>query len=86
MVHVMVIAHPAKMRKDKDGVYPVPSAYDISDSCHWYNKPEQVLVIHRQEDGNTLARVAKSRYHNKLGKPADVELEFNDYNYRYSKA
>lgn len=86
MVHVMVIAHPAKMKKDKDGVYPVPSAYDISDSSHWYNKPEQVVVIHRQENGTTLARIAKSRYHNKLGKPADIELVFNDYNNRYNKA
>lgn len=85
MVHVMVIAHPAKMKKDKDGVYPVPSAYDISDSSHWYNKPEQVIVVHRQENGNTLIRVAKSRYHQKLGKPGDVELKFDDYTGRFAK-
>lgn len=81
-VHVQVIAHPAKMKKDKDGVYPVPTAYDISDSAHWYNRPEQVVVVHRQED-KTLVRIAKSRYHRTLGKPADVELEFNDYTGEY---
>jgi len=83
MVHVMVIAHPAKMKKDKDGEYPIPTAYDISDSAHWYNKAEQVIVVHRQQTGNTLVRVAKSRYHNKLGKPGDVELVFSDYDYQF---
>jgi twinkle protein len=84
MCHVMVIAHPAKMKKDKDGVYPIPTAYDISDSSHWYNKPEQIIVIHRKEAESTLVRIAKSRYHKKLGKPADVILRYNDYNGNYT--
>lgn len=83
LVHVMVIAHPAKLRKDKDGKYPIPTAYDISDSAHWYNKPDQILIVHRTDENKTLIRVAKSRYHNVLGKPGDVELEFNDYTYRF---
>ncbi|HZZ81638.1 MAG TPA: bifunctional DNA primase/helicase [Gemmataceae bacterium] len=79
MVHVMVVAHPAKMRKGNDGKYPIPTAYDISDSSHWYNKPEQVIIVHRQDNGNSLIRIAKSRYHYALGKPGDVELRFDDY-------
>jgi twinkle protein len=77
-IHLMVVAHPAKMQKNNNGQYPVPSAYDISDSAHWYNKPDQIFVIHRDEEG-TLLRYAKSRYHNKLGKPADYRLEYDDY-------
>lgn len=77
-VHLMVVAHPAKMQKNAKGVYPVPSAYDISDSAHWYNKPDQIFVVHRGDDG-TILRYAKSRYHNKLGKPADYSLEYDDY-------
>lgn len=77
-VHVMVVAHPAKMRKDKDGDYPIPTPYDISDSAHWYNKPEQAFVVHRVDDV-TRIRVSKSRYHSILGKPGDVDLKFNDY-------
>jgi twinkle protein len=77
-IHLMVVAHPAKMQKNTKGEYPVPSAYDISDSAHWYNKPDQIFVIHRQEDG-TLFRYAKSRYHTKLGKPGDYRLEYDDY-------
>jgi twinkle protein len=84
LVHVKVIAHPAKLQKDKkDGTYPVPTAYDISDSAHWYNKPDQIIVIHRADEYNTLIRIAKSRYHNALGKPGDVELHFDDYTYQY---
>jgi len=86
IVHVMVIAHPAKLQKDKkDGTYPIPSAYDISDSAHWYNKTDQIIVVHRTKANNTLIRVAKSRYHYALGKPGDVELRFDDYTYRYEK-
>ena len=82
-VHVMVIAHPAKMRKDDKGKYPIPSAYDISDSSHWYNKPDQILVVHR-EDEHTVVRVAKSRYHYALGKPGDVNLNFDAKLLRYA--
>lgn len=84
-VHVMVVAHPAKMRKDKDGTYPVPTPYDISDSSHWYNKPEQCIVVHRIEGNTSLIKIAKSRYHYALGTPAEIELVFNDYNEKFSK-
>lgn len=78
-VHVMVVAHPAKMKKDKDGNYPIPTPYDISDSSHWYNKPEQCIVVHRTDKQNSLIKIAKSRYHYALGTPAEIELKFNDY-------
>lgn len=81
-VHVMVVAHPAKLRKQQDGKYPFPTPYDISDSAHWYNKPEQAIIVHRE--GNiTTVRVAKSRYHTILGRPGDVRLKFNDYNNQF---
>ena len=37
--HVIVVAHPAKLRRDPEGRYPIPSLYDISDSAHWYKRP-----------------------------------------------
>jgi twinkle protein len=75
-VHVIVVAHPMKMHRDKAGHYPIPSLYDISDSAHWYNRPEVGIVVHRQEDGSTLIRVAKSRYHDQIGKPGDVAVRY----------
>lgn len=78
-IHLMVVAHPAKMQKKQDGTYPIPSAYDISDSAHWYNKPDQILVVHRNADGSGLLRYAKSRYHKKLGVPGDYILEYDQH-------
>jgi len=82
-VHVMVIAHPAKLKPNKEGEHPIPTPYDISDSSHWYNKPDQIFVVHRDEE-NTLIRIAKSRYHYALGTPADVTVHFNRHTLRYS--
>lgn len=85
-VHVVIVAHPAKMLKNKDGQYPVPSLYDISDSAHWYNKPDMGIVIHREDDGLTLVRVAKCRYRGIIGQPSETRLRFDDYTHRYVAA
>jgi twinkle protein len=52
MVHVWIVAHPAKMIKltqDESGkaTYPVPTAYDISGSAHWYNKGDNIISVWR---------------------------------------
>lgn len=82
-IHLIVVAHPAKMRKNEDGQYPIPSPYDVSDSAHWYNKPDVCVVVHRQGESETLIRVAKSRYHDIIGKPGDEIFLFNTYQGRY---
>lgn len=47
-VSVHVIAHPTKMLKDKDGNFEVPTPYNISDSQHWFNKPDVCGTIYRR--------------------------------------
>lgn len=74
-VHLIVVAHPAKMQKDKDGAYAVPSLYDISDSANWYNKADVGLVVHNFGT-HSLIRVAKSRYHDEIGKPGDESASY----------
>lgn len=87
-VHMIIAAHPAKMRKNDDGNYGVPTLYDISDSAHWYNKADVGVVIHRTgktpKDGKTLIRVSKSRYHDQIGEPGDLEAIFNTQSLRYT--
>jgi twinkle protein len=73
--HLIVVAHPAKLKRDADGAYPIPSLYDISDSAHWYNKADVGVVVHRRGD-ETLIRVGKSRYHDQIGKPGDVSVRY----------
>lgn len=75
-VHVIVAAHPAKLKRNKDGAFEIPSLYDISDSAHWYNKSDVGIVVHRLDPARTLIRVAKSRYHDEIGTPGDVEAHF----------
>jgi twinkle protein len=86
-VHMMVVAHPSKMIKQKDGSVPKPTLYDVSDSAHWYNKPDVGLVIHpeRTEDGAgyTSLSVVKSRYHDMIGRPGIIKLTFNPYTGRF---
>lgn len=49
-IHLFVVAHPAKIQKDKSGRYPVPTLYDIAGSAHWRNKADNGIVIHRKID------------------------------------
>lgn len=50
-VHLWVIAHPAKLYRDKKtGSYPLPTLYDISGSAHWRNKCDNGICIWRVMD------------------------------------
>jgi twinkle protein len=82
-VHVIVAAHPAKMRREKDGKIPVPGLYDISDSAHWANKADVGIVIHRPDDGTTI-NVVKSRYHDQIGTPGTLNATFSIDTGRYT--
>jgi twinkle protein len=82
-VHLVVVAHPTKMQRKQDGTLPVPTLYDISDSANWFNKPDVGIVIHRESDGDTLVKVAKSRYHDRIGKPGQIRMFFNEAEGRF---
>jgi twinkle protein len=81
-VHLIVAAHPAKQRRDDNGGFAIPHLYDIADSAHWYNKPDVGLVVWRDK-ARTIVRVAKSRYHDQIGKPGDVEVIFDPESNHY---
>lgn len=46
-VHVFVVAHPTKMQKLANGVYPVPTPYDVAGGAHWRNKGYNIMSIYR---------------------------------------
>jgi twinkle protein len=48
-IHLWLIAHPAKMQKDRDGKYPVPTPRDVSGSAHFWNKADNCLTVHRDQ-------------------------------------
>jgi twinkle protein len=82
-IHVVVVAHPAKMQREKGtNKPPIPTLYDISDSAAWFNKPDIGVVVHM--DGEiTWARVPKVRYRDRIGRPGKVALRFNPSNHHF---
>jgi twinkle protein len=75
-VHLAVIAHPTKQAKDENGRYRMPTLYDISDSAHWYNKCDLGVIVHRPNADDVTIKVQKSRYHEVIGKPGSVTMQF----------
>lgn len=82
-VHVILAVHPAKMARNKEGKYPIPSMYDAHGSAHFYNKPDCGIIVHRPDQEKTLIRVAKVKYHDVIGTPDDVEVKFDINSGRY---
>jgi twinkle protein len=46
-LHIFVVVHPAKLQKQPNGNYPVPTLYDCAGSAHWRNKADNGLVVWR---------------------------------------
>lgn len=75
-VHLIVVAHPTKLQKTKEGKLPMPSLYDISGSANWLNKADIGVIVHKEE-GRTKIAIQKSRYHDMIGVPGTGEFFFN---------
>lgn len=79
---VCLVAHPTKIRKDKDHD-GIPTMYDVAGSAHFLNKTDYGVVVYRNfEDDYTMIRVekVKSRF---LGHKGDALFKFNINNGRY---
>jgi twinkle protein len=74
-VHLIIVAHPSKLAK-VNGKYQMPSLYEINGSANWYNKCDVGIVVHRETADHTIIKVAKSRYHDIIGRPGEVQMEF----------
>lgn len=83
-VLVILMAHPTKMQKNKEGQIQVPSLYDISGSAHFYNKTDFGIVVHRDRVNNTVeVRVEKVKFRH-LGETGTVYFKYNLNNGRYT--
>ncbi len=81
LVHVIVVAHPAKPDKKLTVQEWNPTLYDISDSAHWYNKCDLGVVIHRKRNDEdtqwaTLVDVQKVRDWGEIGYEGQKYLEY----------
>lgn len=78
-VHFWVVAHPAKMYRDNDGKYPVPTLYDISGSAHWRNKADNGIVVWRNlavDNDPVEVHVQKIRFR-EVGKLGRVKFKYD---------
>ena len=70
-----IVAHPTKLQKDKlTGIYPVPTAWDISGSANWRNKADVCLCVWRdvaKDDGVLQLHIQKVRNKN-AGRAGEV--------------
>jgi twinkle protein len=89
-VHVWLVAHPAKLRREMDGSYPVPTVYDIAGSANFANKADVIITVHRDKtnlEAPTEIHVQKmrSRWAGKLGQ-ANLFWEGRSGRYRDGSA
>ena len=85
-LHVWVVAHPAKMKRDADGGYPVPTPYDISGSAHFRNKADNCLTVFRnlkEDDTKVDIYVQKVRFR-EVGRLGMVSVHWEAKNGRYT--
>lgn len=76
-IMIMLVAHPKKMDGSKNLTYPIPSAYDINGSAHFFNKSDFILTVHRDiPKDEVLIRVSKVKFSH-YGKQGDCRLKYD---------
>jgi twinkle protein len=64
-VLVMIVAHPTKMYKDKDGKIEEPTMYNIKGGGEWYDASYHGLLVHRDYINKTVkVKVLKCKFQN----------------------
>lgn len=85
-VHVWVVAHPQKLKRDDGGVLPVPRPDAISGSQHWWNKADACITVWRElgeaRRDETDVHVWKIRFKH-IGTPGKVTLNYDRISGRY---
>lgn len=80
-----LMAHPTKMQKGTDGLYPVPTLYDISGGAQFYNKADFGITVHRNMAENmTEIHIQKVKFIH-LGNKGMSSFAFNLNNHRYTE-
>lgn len=77
--HMVLVAHPTKLKPTTDGAEPVPDLWDISGSANFRNKADAGVTVWRDiKDDNepTQVHVTKIRFQ-ETGKRAVVEFRYD---------
>lgn len=82
-VLVILMAHPTKLPRNKDGVTEAPTLYDISGSANFYNKTDFGIVVHRNRLENTVEVIVQKVKFRHLGECGTALFKYNLNNGRY---
>ena len=84
-VAFIIVAHPKKMGRDRNGKIPKPGLWDIADSAAWANRCDAGVVVYRPDlHGNlTEISVEKSRDFYAIGTPGMVTLQWQPETSRF---
>ena len=53
-IHLIIVAHPKKLQRDKEGKFLIPDLYSINGSAAWKNKADNGIVVHRNRKKDQL--------------------------------
>lgn len=76
-VLIILMAHPTKMQKNKEGELEIPTLYDISGSANFYNKADFGIVVHRNRLENTVEVYVKKVKFRHLGECGMALFKYN---------
>lgn len=87
-IKFIIVAHPRIMHQDDSGTYQRPTAYHISGSANWFNKADNVIVIHRENmkdpnDTSVIVDVQKIKFQKLVGIPGEIKLYYDRRSGRY---
>lgn len=83
-IHLFLVAHPTKLKKDDSGVYEVPNLYSISGSAHWYNKADNGVIVYRNKDNSVDIHVQKIRW-KFVGEVGTTRFNYDYHTGRYAE-
>lgn len=80
---IILMAHPTKQPRSKDGTIDAPTLYDISGSANFFNKADFGIVVHRNRtENNVEVHVQKVKFRH-LGEVGTALFKYNLNNGRY---
>ena len=88
-VHIWLVAHPQKLRRDDMGKLPIPRPDSISGSQNWWNKADNAITVWRDFDEFSFNRavdihIQKIRFKH-IGRIGLVSLDYDRVTGRYSE-
>lgn len=82
-LHIFLVAHPRKMQKKDNGLYDVPTLYDIAGSANFYNQVDNGITVYRNfETECTHVYVQKVKFRH-IGELGEAIFKYNLQNGRY---